>query len=103
MNRIDEILYFEHLRKEDIIKIIDLELKPVISRIKKAGYDINITAQAKEKFAEEGYHKQYGARPLKRVLQKYIDNAVAEALVVGDKQAGYCFNVTVEEDKIKMS
>ena len=103
MNRIDEILYFEHLRKEDIIKIIDLELKPVVSRIKKAGFDINITAEAKEKIAEEGYHKQYGARPLKRVLQKYIDNAVAEALVNGDKSLGYCFNVDLKDGEIKMS
>ena len=103
LNRIDEILYFEHLKKEDIIRIIDLEIQPVISRIRKAGFDINITDEAKAKISEEGYHKQYGARPLKRVLQKYIDNAVAEALVNGDKEIGYCFNVTVEDDKIKMS
>ena len=103
LNRIDEILYFEHLKKEDIIKIVDIELMPVISRIQKAGYNINITDEAKAKLADEGYHKQYGARPLKRVLQKYIDNAVAEALVNGDKESGYCFTVYVEDDKIKMS
>jgi ATP-dependent Clp protease ATP-binding subunit ClpC len=103
LNRIDEILYFEHLKKEDIIRIIDLEIQPVISRIRKAGFDINITDEAKAKISEEGYHKQYGARPLKRVLQKYIDNAVAEALVNDDKEKGYCFTVYVEDDKIKMS
>lgn len=103
LNRIDEILYFEHLKKDDIIKIIDLELKPVINRIVKAGFNINITDEAKAKLAEEGYHKQYGARPLKRVLQKYIDNAVAEALVNGDKKNGYCFNVELKDGEIKMS
>jgi ATP-dependent Clp protease ATP-binding subunit ClpC len=103
LNRIDEILYFEHLKKEDIIKIVDIELMPVISRIQKAGYNINITDEAKAKLADEGYHKQYGARPLKRVLQKHIDNAVAEALVNGDKPLGYCFNVDLKEGEITLS
>ena len=103
LNRIDEILYFEHLKKEDIIKIVDIELMPVMSRIQKAGYNINITDEAKAKLADEGYHKQYGARPLKRVLQKYIDNAVAEALVNGDKPLGYCFDVILKDGEIKMS
>ena len=103
LNRIDEILYFEHLKKEDIIKIVDIELMPVISRIKKAGYDINISDEAKAKLADEGYHKQYGARPLKRVLQKYIDNAVAEALVNGDKEKGYCFDVILKDGEVTIS
>ena len=103
LNRIDEILYFEHLKKEDIIKIVDIELMPVISRIQKAGYNINITDEAKAKLADEGYHKQYGARPLKRVLQKYIDNAVAEALVNGDKEKGYCFDVILKDGEITIS
>ena len=103
LNRIDEILYFEHLKKEDIIKIVDIELMPVISRIKKAGYDINISDEAKTKLADEGYHKQYGARPLKRVLQKYIDNAVAEALVNGDKEKGYCFDVILKDGEVTIS
>ncbi len=103
LNRIDEILYFEHLKKEDIVKIIDIELIPVISRIRKTGYDISITDEAKAKMAEEGYHKQYGARPLKRVLQKYIDNAVAEALVNGDKEKGYCFKIDLKDGAVTLS
>lgn len=84
LNRIDEIVIFDSLQKESITKIIDIELGKVLSRIANLGVTINVTDAAKEQMIKEGYDIQYGARPLKRTIQKYVEDNVAELIVNSD-------------------
>ncbi len=81
LNRIDDIIIFNALKKEDIHKIIDIELEKVYKRIKELGYDFKMTDKAKDFIAEKGYDKQYGARPLNRAIQKYVEDALAEEIL----------------------
>ncbi len=81
LNRIDDIIIFNALDKKDIHKIIDIELVKVYKRIKELGYDFKMTDKAKDFIAEKGYDKQYGARPLKRAIQKYVEDALAEEIL----------------------
>ncbi|MGA9212105.1 ATP-dependent Clp protease ATP-binding subunit [Kaistella sp.] len=81
LNRIDDIVIFNNLEKEDISKIIDLELAKLYSRLAKLNYKVELTDDAKEFIAEKGWDKDFGARPLKRAIQKYIEDLLAEMLV----------------------
>ena len=81
LNRIDDVVVFNALEKEDIHKIIDIELKNVVHRIEDLGYKIELSKEAKEFIADKGFDKQYGARPLKRAIQKYIEDLLAEEIV----------------------
>ena len=71
-------LLFNPLSKENIFKIIDIELSKLYSRIKDLGYEVQLSEKAKNFIAEKGYDKQYGARPLKRAIQKYVEDLLAE-------------------------
>lgn len=81
LNRIDDIIVFNALEKEHIHAIIDIELRKLIQRIKTIGYHLTLTEKAKDYVANKGFDKQYGARPLKRAIQKYIEDALAEEIV----------------------
>ena len=81
LNRIDDIIIFNALEKEDIKKIIDLELNKLYKRLEKLNYSIQLTDEAKDFIAEKGWDKDFGARPLKRAIQKYIEDLLAEMLV----------------------
>ena len=81
LNRVDDIIMFDQLSKESIFKIIDLELKGLYKRIAELGYQVTITDAAKEFLAEKGYDVQFGARPLKRAIQKYIEDEMAEMIL----------------------
>jgi len=81
LNRIDEIIIFNELEKEDILRIIDLQLKDVFARIEEKGYTIGLSDKAKEFIAEKGFDKQFGARPLQRALQKYLEDPIADAIL----------------------
>ena len=81
LNRVDDIVMFDQLSKESIYKIIDLELKGLYMRIKDLGYNLTLTESAKEFIADKGYDVQFGARPLKRALQKYIEDELAEMIL----------------------
>ena len=81
LNRIDDIVIFNNLEKEDISKIIDLELGKLYKRLEKLNYKVELTDDAKEFIAEKGWDKDFGARPLKRAIQKYIEDLLAEMLV----------------------
>lgn len=81
INRVDEQVFFNHLTKEDIAKIIDIELKGLKHRVHEAGFEINVTSAAKRFVADAGYDPNYGARPLKRALQKYIEDPVSEQII----------------------
>ncbi len=81
LNRIDDIIIFNALEKEHIHQIIDIELQKLFKRVQEAGYELAITEKAKDFIAEKGYDKQYGARPLKRALQKYVEDLLAEEIL----------------------
>ena len=81
LNRIDDVIVFNVLEKEHINKIIDIELVKLIDRIKNLGYQLKLTEKAKDYIAEKGFDKQYGARPLNRAIQKYIEDALAEEII----------------------
>jgi len=81
LNRIDDVVIFENLEKEAIYKIIEIELKQLYERIHGLGYKIKITKKAKEQIVEKGWDPQFGARPLKRAIQKYVEDVLAEELI----------------------
>jgi ATP-dependent Clp protease ATP-binding subunit ClpC len=81
INRLDEIIYFNSLTQEDLIKIIDVEIKKMVPRFEELGYKLTISKDLKEKIAEKGYDPKFGARPLRRLLQKYVEDTIAELVV----------------------
>ena len=81
LNRVDDIVIFNSLEKNDIYQIVEIELKALISRIEKLGYKVSLTTDAKSFICEKGFDKKNGARPLKRAIQKYIEDLLAEEIV----------------------
>lgn len=81
LNRIDDIVSFDQLKKDDIRKIIDIELKTFLKRVSDLGYNIEITDEVKDFLVKKGYDKLYGARPLKRAIQNYIEDALCEDII----------------------
>jgi ATP-dependent Clp protease ATP-binding subunit ClpC len=81
LNRIDDVVLFNQLKKDDIYQIIDLELKNVFVRIEEAGYTIELAKSAKDFLSEKGYDPEFGARPLARAIQKYLEDPLAEAII----------------------
>ena len=81
INRVDEQVFFSHLGKEDLEKIIDIEMKGLKARVNEAGFELTVTAQAKRLVAEAGYDPNYGARPLKRAIQRLIEDPVSEQII----------------------
>ena len=88
LNRIDDVMVFNTLEKEDINKIIDIELNKLIDRIKNLGYELKLSKAAKDYIADKGFDQQYGARPLKRAIQKYIEDVLAEEIITSKLQEG---------------
>lgn len=97
LNRIDDVVVFNPLEREDIHKIIDIELRKLFARIKDIGYDLKLSDKAKDYIAEKGFDKQYGARPLKRAIQKYIEDALAEEIVNSKLQEGDTIKMDLDE------
>jgi ATP-dependent Clp protease ATP-binding subunit ClpC len=81
LNRIDDVIVFNALERKDIHAIIDIELAKLLSRISDLGYNLELSEAAKDFIVDKGFDKQYGARPLKRAIQKYIEDALAEEIV----------------------
>ncbi|MBQ3207313.1 MAG: ATP-dependent Clp protease ATP-binding subunit [Bacteroidales bacterium] len=102
INRVDEQVFFRPLDKDDIGRIIDIELKGLRSRIKEAGFEISVTPSAKRFIAEAGYDPNFGARPLKRAIRKYIEDPVSERIIsnrmFGGKNSGK-LKVGLSKDK----
>jgi len=88
LNRIDDVIVFNSLSKEDIFKIIDIELKGLFSRIYALGYQIKLTEEAKNFIAEKGYDPNFGARPLNRAIQKLLEDPIAEEILKGEFHEG---------------
>ena len=81
LNRVDDIVIFNALEKEDLLKIVDIEIDKLIKRIVKIGYQIEISKKAKKFLGDKGYDKKYGARPLSRAIQRYVEDLIAEEIV----------------------
>ena len=99
LNRIDDVVVFNALEREDIDQIIQIELKKVVGRIEALGYHITLSNAAKTFLAEKGFDKQYGARPLKRAIQKYIEDTLAEEIVNSRLSEGDTIELDLSEDK----
>ena len=99
LNRIDDIIMFDSLDKEAIFKIIDIELSGFYKRLTDLGYKLNISEEAKTFIAERGYDAQYGARPLKRAIQKYLEDNLAELIINGDIPQDSTINVDLDPEK----
>jgi ATP-dependent Clp protease ATP-binding subunit ClpC len=88
LNRLDDVIVFNSLQREHIHKIIDLSLKKLFDRITQIGYNVELTDKAKDFLAEKGYDHQFGARPLNRAIQKYLEDPVAEEILKGEVEEG---------------
>ena len=100
LNRLDEQILFNPLTKEDIEKIIDIELKGVYRRVEQIGFKLKVSSAAKKFVAQAGYDPQYGARPLKRAIQKLIEDPVSEAIISNKVKPGETIEVTCSGGKI---
>ena len=103
INRVDEQVFFRALDKEDIERIIDIELKGLKQRVSEAGFNLNVTPSAKRFVADAGYDPSYGARPLKRAVQRHIEDPVSEQIIAdrmaGDSHSGATLRVSLSKDK----
>ena len=102
LNRIDDVIVFNSLEKEDIHKIIDIELAKLFARIKDLGYELNLSDEAKDYIVEKGFDKEYGARPLKRAIQKHIEDALAEEIVNSQLGTGDSIFMTFDKEEDKL-
>lgn len=88
LNRVDEVITFDQLSRDSIKKIIDLELKGLFGRVTSMGYHLELTPEAKDFIAERGYDVQFGARPLKRAIQRYLEDELADIVLAGELHEG---------------
>ncbi|TCD07136.1 ATP-dependent Clp protease ATP-binding subunit [Pedobacter frigidisoli] len=88
LNRVDDVVVFNSLGKEEIFRIIDIELKALFGRVHSLGYEIALTENAKEYIADKGFDSNFGARPLKRAIQKYLEDPIAEEILKGELSEG---------------
>lgn len=103
LNRVDEIITFDQLELASILQIIDLELQGVFKRVEALGYHLEITDDAKRFVAEQGYDKQFGARPLRRSIQSNIEDRISEMIVEEEVKAGDTIVASLEDSKIKIT
>jgi ATP-dependent Clp protease ATP-binding subunit ClpC len=92
------VIVFNSLGKDEIFKIIDLELGFLFNRVHQLGYKIELTLPAKEFIAEKGYDSQFGARPLKRAIQKYLEDPIAEEILKGELVEGDTMEVDFDKE-----
>ena len=97
LNRIDDVILFNSLTREDIHKIIDIELAKLFARVNDLGFKIQLSDKAKDYIADKGYDKEYGARPLKRAIQKYLEDALAEEILTSKVSEGDTVKVDYDE------
>ena len=103
LNRVDEIINFDQLDKEAIIKIVELEAAHIVKRVSELGYTLQLTDEAKLFLADKGYDIQYGARPLKRALQNYVEDEISELLLDGKLSQGNIISAEVDKDSEKLN
>ena len=94
LNRIDDVIFFNSLQREDIHKIIEIELKGLFKRVRNMGFGIDIDEKAKDFILRKGWDEQYGARPLKRAIQHYIEDDLADEIIKADILPGDTIHIT---------
>ncbi|TAF47431.1 MAG: ATP-dependent Clp protease ATP-binding subunit [Sphingobacteriales bacterium] len=99
LNRVDDVIVFNSLEKAEIFKIIDIELKSLFTRISTLGYEIKLTNEAKEHIAEKGFDSNFGARPLKRAIQKFLEDPIAEEILKGEISQGDTMEIGFDKEK----
>jgi ATP-dependent Clp protease ATP-binding subunit ClpC len=102
LNRVDDVVYFDQLDKESIHKIIDLELSEFYQRVQPLGYTLEITEKTKTFIASKGYDVQFGARPLKRAIQKYLEDELAEMIIQSSVKEGDKIRIDFDEENKKI-
>ena len=105
LNRVDDIVLFESLNEEHVLRIVDLELNKVISRMSSQGYKVKVNKSAKTFLAEKGYDPLYGARPLKRAIQNYVEDILADAIIekyMAEGETVYSISHKKGEDKLTL-
>ena len=103
LNRVDDMIMFRSLQREDIHKIIDLELNKLFDRIKGLGYFLELTEKAKDFIVDQGYDEKFGARPLKRAIQRYIEDPLAEGIINQNLGEGDTVLMDKEEGKDELT
>ena len=103
LNRVDEIVIFNSLEKDDLKKIINIELEKLKNRLKELGYEIKISSKAINFLCDKGFDKKYGARPLKRAIQNYVEDLIAEEIVKSNIKEGNKFKIECSKDNSKLS
>ncbi len=105
LNRIDDIVIFNALEKEDIMKIVEIELAKLTKRIGKLGYELKLSKKAKSFLGDKGYDKKYGARPLSRAIQRYLEDLIAEEIVSNRIKEGDSLKIdwNGEDEKLSLS
>jgi ATP-dependent Clp protease ATP-binding subunit ClpC len=103
LNRIDDVIVFNSLEKSDIDLIIEIELKKLYSRIAELGYNLRLTDRAKAFIAEKGFDRQFGARPLKRAIQKYVEDLLAEEIITSKIHSGDEILMDLKDDSQELS
>ena len=103
LNRIDDVVIFNSLSKENIFNIIDILMKGVMKRLENLGFSLELTESAKEFLADKGYDSQFGARPLHRAIQKYLEDPLAEEILNRSVKAGDVLIADTDEEKTKLS
>ncbi|HTM98558.1 MAG TPA: ATP-dependent Clp protease ATP-binding subunit [Pedobacter sp.] len=99
LNRVDDVVVFNSLGKEEIFKIIDIELKSLFGRVHNLGYEVKLTDTAKEFIADKGFDSAFGARPLKRAIQKYLEDPIAEEILKGEIHDGDTLEIDYDKEK----
>jgi ATP-dependent Clp protease ATP-binding subunit ClpC len=99
INRLDDIVYFKPLEKENIIQILDVEINKILPRLEELGYKVKVSQDLKEKIAENGFDPKFGARPLKRMLQKYVEDTLADLMVQGKLEEGSTVTLSYDQSK----
>jgi ATP-dependent Clp protease ATP-binding subunit ClpC len=103
LNRLDDVIVFNSLEKKDIHKIIDISLSKLLSRVLTLGYKVELTEKAKDFVAEKGYDPKFGARPLNRAIQKYIEDPIAEEILKAQLLHGDIITADYEDGKEELS
>lgn len=98
LNRVDDVVVFNSLGKEEIFKIIDIELKSLFGRVHNLGYEVKLTDKAKDFIAEKGFDSAFGARPLKRAIQKYLEDPIAEEILKGEIHDGDVLEIDYDKE-----
>lgn len=102
LNRLDDIILFDQLDSKDVIEIIDIELNKFIERMQRQGYTFKFNKSTKEFLAKEGYDQAYGARPIKRAIQKYVEDVVADAILDGILKEGKTYTISKDRKENKL-